>query len=373
MILLVGKRDFPADGVQDYCEYLRQAMELRGIDVDIVRVDWSSKGGLRALRTLWVRSRDWAGEWVVLQYTALAWSTRGFPFGALAAFEVLRWRRARCAVVFHEPFAVCGDRVIDCIRGACQDWLIRKLHKRGERSVFPVPLGTVSWLSSDDSKAVYISIGANLPDDVQPREHPADYDRLEKSIAIYCLSDPPNLYRELADISAAASMSVANGTKLRIIFLGRGTAEADEEIKKAFNGTPAEISNLGILDSNTIRRTLAGADVMLCVRGPLYPRRGSALAGIACGLPVIGYAGAAEGTPIMEAGVELVPYGDRTALGTVLRRILLDPNLWQQLHEKSLEAHRRYFSWALIAEKFDQALFSGESGSPDVTKVRTAG
>jgi hypothetical protein len=54
---------------------------------------------------------------------------------------------------------------------------------------------------------------------------------------------------------------------------------------------------------------------MLCVRGKLFPRRGSALAGIACGLPIIAYAGATEGTPLAEAGIELVPYRDCEVLG----------------------------------------------------------
>ena len=101
-----------------------------------------------------------------------------------------------------------------------------------------------------------------------------------------------------------------------------------------------------------MRRILDLADVMLCVRGPLYPRRGSALAGIACGLPIVGYAGAAEGTPIAEAGVELVPYGDQDALAAALQRVLVDRALWQQLHRRSLEAYERYFSWELIAAAF---------------------
>jgi glycosyltransferase involved in cell wall biosynthesis len=98
---------------------------------------------------------------------------------------------------------------------------------------------------------------------------------------------------------------------------------------------------------------------MLCVRGPLYPRRGSALAGVACGLPIVAYGGAAEGTPIAEAGVELVPHGDRQALGAAMQRILLDKDLWQSLHERSLQAHDRYFSWEFIAQKFDELLAPG--------------
>ena len=99
---------------------------------------------------------------------------------------------------------------------------------------------------------------------------------------------------------------------------------------------------------------------MLCVRGPLYPRRGSAIAAIACGLPIIAYAGAAEGTPLAEAGVELVPYADREALGIALIRVLSNHNAWRQLHEKNLLAHRKYFSWDVVASKMCESLSNHE-------------
>ena len=61
---------------------------------------------------------------------------------------------------------------------------------------------------------------------------------------------------------------------------------------------------------------------MLCVRGRIYLRRGSAIAGIACGLPIIGYAGESAGTPLDDAGVVLTPYRDGRAAGLALSRIL---------------------------------------------------
>ena len=373
LIFLLGKRDIPADGVQDYCEYLGQALERRGVHNEIARVDWNSAGWLRALRKLRNVSRAWSGDWVVLQYTALAWSRRGFPFGAVIALSIARRRGARCAVVFHEPTGLSGPRWIDRIRAACQNWVVRKLFNTSERSIFPDPLNTIVWLPRRDQKGVFIPIGANIPDEQEPQENSAKHDPLRKTVAIFCLSDPPNLHRELGDISAAVKICTADGMKLRIVFFGRGTAEANEEIKLAFKTIPAEILNRGIQDANSVRRTLESSDVMLCVRGLLYPRRGSALAGIACGLPVIGYAGAAENTPITEAGVELVPYGDRTALGAALGRVLRDSNLWQQLHEKSLQAHRKYFSWGLIAEKFDEALFDSNTEPTGNPQVRIGG
>jgi hypothetical protein len=60
----------------------------------------------------------------------------------------------------------------------------------------------------------------------------------------------------------------------------------------------------------------------------------------------------AEGTPLMEAGLELVPYGDREALGAALTLILTDANLRCVLRKRSVGAHKKYFSWDAIAKSY---------------------
>lgn len=73
------------------------------------------------------------------------------------------------------------------------------------------------------------------------------------------------------------------------------------------------------------------------------------MAGVACGLPIVGYGGAAEDTPLAEAGIEFVPYRDRGALAGTLTRILKDSDLRNSLRERSVVAQRKYFSWDAIA------------------------
>jgi glycosyltransferase involved in cell wall biosynthesis len=162
----------------------------------------------------------------------------------------------------------------------------------------------------------------------------------------------PNLQREVSDIYYAMNLAAANGEQLRLVLLGRGTPEAQEEIERVFQGSSVGVENFGLRSAEEVSRVLGESDAMLCVRGKLFPRRGSALAGIACGLPIIAYAGAAEGTPLAEAGVELVPYGDREALGMALARLLTDERYWQQLHERNRRVHGQHFSWDRIAERF---------------------
>ena len=124
---------------------------------------------------------------------------------------------------------------------------------------------------------------------------------------MFCLTEPPKRNIELADIAYAVQTAVADGSTIRVVFLGRGTDEAREEIVHAFAELPVEVSVSGLLGDDKVSETLARSDAMLCVRGEITSRRGSVIAGIACGVPIIGYAGAAEGTPLAEAGIEFVP------------------------------------------------------------------
>jgi glycosyltransferase involved in cell wall biosynthesis len=350
-IALLGRQDMPTDGIADYCLFLARGLAPQGIEVEQVRVPWAEIGWIAALRRLMRESAGWRGQWVLLQYTAMSWSRRGFPFGAVAVLAVLRGRGVRCAIMFHDPCrqSESSARWIDQIRGACQDWAIHALYRYANKAIFADPLESIAWLRKNETKAAYIPIGANIP---EPPQRTNYFPRDRKTVAVFCLSDVPNLQREVGDIYHAMNLAAANGGQLRLVLLGRGTPEAHEEIERVFQGSSVGIENLGLRSAEEVSRVLGEADAMLCVRGKLFPRRGSALAGIACGLPIIAYAGAAEGTPLVDAGVELVPYGDREALGMALARVLTDERYWQQLYEKNRRVHGEYFSWDRIAERF---------------------
>lgn len=365
MVALLGRKDEPTDGVEDYCTFLGEALARCGVELTQVRVDWHGSGWFSALRHLRRDCARWRGKWVFVQYTALGWSRRGFPFAALIVLTLLHRGGARVAVVFHEPYRQ-GDRWprwIDRIRGGCQDWVIRKLYGGSEKCIFADPLEKIGWLPKDDTKAVFIPIGANIPEPVSRSERNDERNSMAKTVAVFCLTEAPHHKREVGDISHAVRVAATSGRKLRVVFVGRGTPEAREEIERMFEHISAEVSVLGVLRADQVSATLAGCDAMLSVRGKINPRRGSVIAGIACGLPIIGYAGTAEGTPLAEAGVELVPYGDREALGAALTRVLVDADLRNRLREKSLSAQREYFSWDKIAKTLISSLRLRTNGS----------
>jgi glycosyltransferase involved in cell wall biosynthesis len=363
-IALLGPRDTPTDGIHDYCEFLQQALAKRGVDLAIVHVEWKQKGWLAALRELSRESRAWKGNWVILQYTAFSWSRSGFPFAALAVLAILRRGGAQGAVFFHESFGQHDRRWIGRLRSAVQEWVVHNLHRASNKSIFPKPVENIAWLDHNKSRAASIPIGANVPEPRSAHERNGARDGV-KSVAVFCLSHPPNDRLEIEDISETARIASHKGLKLHFVFFGRGTQEAKRQIEDAFQGIRAECTVLGLLGAAQVSNALACADVMLCVRGTVYSSRGSAIAGIACGVPIVGYKGPETCFPLSEAGLELVPYRDRNALAEALGRVLTDDPYWKELHRRMQSAYENYYSWERIADRF-----FAELSAPLATKER---
>src|SRR5579859_6478733 len=87
-VALLGRRDIPVDGVEDYCTFLAAGLARQGVQLTQVRVKWVERGWVGALRQLGREVKAWRGRWVLLQYTALAWSRRGFPVWTLAVLRL---------------------------------------------------------------------------------------------------------------------------------------------------------------------------------------------------------------------------------------------------------------------------------------------
>jgi glycosyltransferase involved in cell wall biosynthesis len=274
----------------------------------------------------------------------------------LAVLCVLRFHGARIGVVFHDATPYAGRRWVDRIRRAVQILVMRREYAWSECSIFPVPIGTVAWLPSSRGKATYIPVSANLSGSCVPKQITGIAGDARKTVAVFGVTGAPGLHRDVHFIAHAVRLAAERIPDLRLLVLGRHAEDAAAPLSAALAGAHVDLEFHGVLPAEEVESLLCTADVLLFVRGGISSRRGSAMAGIACGLPVVAFQGPETGPPLIEAGVLLVHEGDRDALGDALTRILSDASLRSELSARSFAARDKYFSWDVIAKQFLQVL-----------------
>ena len=200
------------------------------------------------------------------------------------------------------------------------------------------------------SKAAFVPVGPNLPipRDLQiRREHTS-----ARCIGVFSITGGEAGTRETRLILAAIRHVTAHVGNVRLSVFGRHAEWREGDLKKGLKGLPVELSVEGVLDPSDVVVRLCACDVLFFVRGGISSRRGSAIAGIACGLPVVAFSGSETAAPITEAGVILVCPGAREELNAVLLRVLTDPIYRSELGGRSRRAYESYFAWSVIASQF---------------------
>ena len=176
------------------------------------------------------------------------------------------------------------------------------------------------------------------------------------SVAVFGITGGESGRWEIENVVEAVRFGASRIGNLRLIVLGRNTQSAEAELTNRFRDSPVELHVLGVLPGEDVVRSLSVSDVLLFVRGHISTRRGSAIAGIACGLPVIAFEGSETAAPITEAGLAFFSPQRKGDLGDVLLRVLEDEPYRTSLAQRSLLAQRQYFSWRVIAARYAEFL-----------------
>jgi glycosyltransferase involved in cell wall biosynthesis len=351
-VAVLGWRDEPTDAVEEYCRYLGGALATQGITLEIIRVPWPEMGWSHALQELRRKARGSRQTWFLLQYTALGWSRRGFPLRALNVIRALKKEGARCAVVFHDPEAYPGNRLVDKLRRAVQLYAMRKAARLGDLTILTVPREQISWIPGDLQNVIFIPVGANLPNPEQAWHQEPKYRNEMPTVAVFSISGGALGEVEVRRIVEAMRYASGQMGPLRLLVLGRNSEISGKQLREQLAGSQVGVVIHGLLEAEEVVRKLGASDVLLFARGPISTRRGSAIAGIACGLPVVACGGGETAPPITEAGVVLLPEESTEEFGPALVRVLINNDYRASLRERSRRAQRQYFSWDSIAASY---------------------
>ncbi len=349
VIALLGRKDEPTDAVEEYCRYLGAALATHNIEMEIERFSWEKIGWSRAFEQLEKSAHVWRGRWVLVQYTALAWSSRGFPQKVPRILKIIKSAGCRVAVVFHDVEPFPGVRLVDRLRRAIQIRTMRRILLLVGTAVFTVPPDRLSWMTNSPAKTTFIPVGPNLPitdAGIVPISHAIP------TVGVFSITGGEAGTEETRVILAAVRQTAQKLGNLRLSIFGRHAELREAVLRHGLMNVPVDLSVEGVIEPEQVVQRLSACDVLLFVRSHISSRRSSAIAAIACGLPVIAYFGSETGTPITEAGVLLVPSGDPEQLFETLLRVLSDSALRAELASRSRVTYQEYFSWTAIAARF---------------------
>jgi glycosyltransferase involved in cell wall biosynthesis len=360
-VALLGQTDKPTDAVEDYCRFLGAALEQHGISLELMRVKWGEKNWRAALREVRKKAEEQPGCWFLMQYTALAWSRHGFPLRVPKLIRLVKDCRARCAIVFHDANPYGGNRIIDGLRRRLQIYSMRRALRLADLAVLTIPPEKVPWIPRDFQNIVFVPVGANLPSPESAWTAEKNKADGMKTVGVFSVAPDAAGKYEVERIAETVRIAAENIGKLRLVVLGRNSVEAGRQLQQKLTGAPVQLVAHGLLPAEEIVRILGSCHAMLFTRGEISSRRGSGIAGIACGLPVIAPEGSETAAPVTEAGVVLLPALARGEFGPALVCVLTDDTYRETLAERSRRAYKRYFSWNAIAAKYAMALRERET------------
>jgi len=350
VIALLGRKDEPTDAVEEYCRYLGTALVAHEIQLEICRVPWEIYGWPNALDALQHQAKNWRGVCVLVQYTALAWSSRGFPHRFLRVLKMLKSAGARVGIIYHDVEPYHGERLIDFLRRFVQ---LRTMHRAlvySDVAIFTVPLDNISWLAGSVTHAHFIPVGPNLP---IPETRSTDSRKNEPStIGVFSITGGAAGAYETQIIISAVRYAAERLGKLRLLIFGRNAELREAELRRGISDFLVDLSVEGVVQADQVVQRLSACDLLLFVRGPISSRRSSAIAGIACGLPVVAFQGPDTVPPITEAGLVLVPSDRPDQLSAALVRVLSERGFRDDLAARSRVAFQSHFAWPSIAARF---------------------
>ena len=220
-------------------------------------------------------------------------------------------------------------------------------------AVFTVPPEKLTWLPAVPSQATFVPVGPNLPIPPAPLAHSQD---VVPTIGVFSITGGESGARETQIIVDAVRHAAQKLGKVRLSIFGRHAELRETALRDGLCGLPVDLFVEGIVDPAQAVQKLSACDLLLFIRGPISSRRSSAIAGIACGLPVIAYAGSETAAPITDAGVVLVSPDQPDDLNAALVRVLSDFTYRTDLAARSHAAYQTHFAWPAIAVRFSALL-----------------
>ncbi len=346
-LALLGRFGSNACGIRDYLQLLGTALEEQNCKINIFEFNWQTQGWINSFFKLIKEIKKSDYKAVVIQYTALSWSQRGLPFSLFPIIFFLKLNKIKVGIYFHDPDCAPYYNSLQKIRSALQSMIMKLLYFYSDATLIAIEPKCVSWIPNNKNKAFLVPIGPNVPEmpiNILPQG--------SNRICVFCVTKGFLMPAEVQQITEIVLPLSKTHDNLELIICGNGALESKNEFLSKLENSKIKLTVIGETSLENIAKLLNSAKAMLFVRGPLTGARGSALAGIAAKIPIIGYQSKLTSAPLTEGGILLAEKNNSSLLSSNLNAVLSDDLLYQDLIRKNEDVYKEFFSWKKIAKKY---------------------
>jgi glycosyltransferase involved in cell wall biosynthesis len=342
VILVHGDRGHEVDGIRDYSERLAEELSRRSVDVEL-RLSW--RGAFSAADA----------DAVVLQYSPFNFGRWGFAPRLPAELLALRSRARRpvLAVMVHEPY-VPMDSGRGALMGMWQRLQLTALRLGADAVFASIDTWAARFARQRPRRPTHhLPVASNLPDMRSRRE--AARARLEIEEGTLVLSALGSGHPSwLGDyVAEAANAVAASGSAVRLLCMGAG-APAPPGLDAA-----VEVYRPGRVEAAELAEGLAASDLFLApLIDGVSTRRGSMMAALQHGLPVVGTDGPLTDSILRGpgSGMSLTRVGDKRAFAAAVLALAEDVGARASSAAAARELYERNFDWPVAADRLLSAL-----------------
>lgn len=356
LAVVYSGRGHEVDGIRDHSERILEQLSdgSHGLEGEYVDLREGGGGVSQAVRRLLAKDSRSA---LILQYNPFAFARWGFAPWLPATLAALRLRRDRpfVGVMVHEPYVpmdspswvVLGiwQRLQLAAMRACADVTFTSITAWEELLRRSLPRGPVR----------HLPVGSNFPDMRASREaFRGDLGVGERDFVVAALGrDHPSWMGSYA--VAAANAIAAEGRPTVLLALGASTPSLpglDPAVR---------LERPGMLAGDEVAGRLAAADLFLApLIDGVSTRRGSVMAGLQHGLPILGTEGPLTDAVLADAeAVRLAAVGRPDEFAAAAAGLAADPERRKRMAAAARRLYETEFDWPVVTGKLLEQLPTG--------------
>ncbi|HVO55188.1 MAG TPA: glycosyltransferase [Solirubrobacterales bacterium] len=351
LILLQGDQGHIADGIRDHTARIAEELPRHRVAAARLRVRVGEGRGLAGSLRLWRSLRNLPESSAVLvQYSPFCFGRWGFaPWLPAYLWAIGRRRRGPAvAVMVHEPY----------VPMVSWRWTLMGLWQRLQLALLRLSADVVfasiePWASEFEAlppwrPVHHLPVGSNFPDGRSERE--LERRRLglgEDTVVLCCLGRDHQTWLGEEVVETANAVARSRGSAV-LVTLGAYAPD--------LSGLDPAVETVqpGYLEPERFAAALAASDVFLApVSDGVSTRRGSLMAALQHGLPVVGTDGALT-DPVLRRStpaLALAPVGDRDRFTASAVRLAEDREARAAAAAAARDLYEREFDWGVIAER----------------------